>query len=151
MDEYVLINGRPYGGVAILWNRCMTYRVAPVEYSSTRICAVIVYLDNDEFFLLICVYMPCDDRRRGHNLNEFIDILNDISIICNYADVNYVCIAGDLNTDLNTVGQDTKPMNYRDMWMNRVGCFVLMIHVARWILRSVVRALVLDPSLIILY
>ena len=111
MDEYVLINGRPYGGVAILWNRCMTYRVAPVEYSSTRICAVIVYLDNDDFFLLICVYMPCDDRRRGHNLNEFIDILNDISIICNYADVNYVCIAGDLNTDLNRSRYQTNELS----------------------------------------
>ncbi len=44
--------------------------------------------------------MPCDELRLNQNLVEYIQVLNDIEIICNMVDANYVCIRGDLNTDL---------------------------------------------------
>ncbi len=44
--------------------------------------------------------MPCDDRRLYQNLVEYIQVLNDIQITCNMVDANYVCISGNLNTDL---------------------------------------------------
>ncbi len=44
--------------------------------------------------------MPCDDRRANQNLLEYVHVLNDIDVICNMINANYVCIGGDLNTDM---------------------------------------------------
>ena len=75
MEETEIIMGKPYGGVAILWNRDIKNRVEPVDCHSNRICAVKIHPDNHEQIILFCVYMPSDDRLRGHNLTEFIDTL----------------------------------------------------------------------------
>ena len=64
------------------------FRIGLSHCHSNRICVVQIHLDKDENMILICVYMPCDARRRGHNLTEFIDTLNDIAIMCNSADVD---------------------------------------------------------------
>ncbi len=71
----------------------------PIDYKSDRVCAVAMQM-NDRVLLLIGVHMPCDDRRLKQNLEEYMHVLNDIEIICNIVDANYVCIGGDLNTDL---------------------------------------------------
>ncbi len=43
--------------------------------------------------------MPYDDRL-NQNLVEYIHVLNYIEIICNMVEATYVCIGGDLNTDI---------------------------------------------------
>ena len=54
-----ILNGRPYGGCAVLWNKNMMASVTPVDTHSKRVCAVNLLIGN--FSVLICsVYMPND-------------------------------------------------------------------------------------------
>lgn len=99
MDESKLLHGRPNGGAAIIWHPNLKADVKTVDYDSKRVCAVYADL-SDGVLLLICVYMPCDDRRPNHNLLEYKHVLNDIDTICNMVDAKYVSIGGDFNTDL---------------------------------------------------
>ena len=93
MNENKLLRGRPNGGAVILWRKNINHKVVPVEYDSDRMCAVTVHVDEG-ILLLVCVYMPCDDRRPNDNLLEYIQVLNDIEVVCNIVDANFVCIGG---------------------------------------------------------
>ena len=106
MDENQLLRGRPHGGVVILWKPDLKCKIIPVRYESKRLCAVIIEL-GDEKLLMLNVYMPCDDRCLDQNINEYIQVLNDIEILCNSVNVNYICFGGDLNTDLSRSNTQT--------------------------------------------
>ncbi len=93
MNERKLLRGHPNGGAAIIWNKNLKTKVVPAEHESDRVCAVTVDV-NDGKLLLICVYMPCDDRRANQNMLEYLHVLNDIDVICNIVNANYVCIGG---------------------------------------------------------
>ena len=43
--------------------------------------------------------MPCDQRQYGEGLNEYIEILNEISCCIHKLEPTYYVIGGDLNTD----------------------------------------------------
>ncbi len=45
--------------------------------------------------------MPCDDKQTKTNFIEYVRFINDIDIICNSVDINFVCLGGDLNTDIS--------------------------------------------------
>ena len=108
MDERVMLTGRPYGGCAILWKNDLNINVEPIGSDSSRLVAVVVELDNKERLLLVCVYMPCDDRRLLGNLKEYESLLNDMEELIESVDVDYVCIGGDWNTDHNRDTHQTK-------------------------------------------
>ena len=60
MSDNVVLDGRPYGGVAILWHNRLNRLVTPYKHFSTRCCAVKV--DYGHFTcVLICVYFPTDN------------------------------------------------------------------------------------------
>ncbi len=99
MYDNKVLHGRPSGGAAILWNKNVKATFKPIDYESDQVCALAMYM-NDRVLLLICVCIPCDDRRLNQNLVQYIHVLNDIEINCNMVDANYVCSRGDLNTDL---------------------------------------------------
>ena len=111
MNENKLLRGLPNGGAVILWRKNINHKVVPVEYDSDRTCAVTVHIDEG-ILLLVCVYMPCDDRRPNNNLLEYIQVLNDIEVVCNMVDANFVCIGGGggLNTDLTRGSYQTKEL-----------------------------------------
>ena len=88
----------------------MRNRVTPVPLESKRVCAVTVDV-GDSKTLLVCVYMPCDDRRQDHNTAEYKDMLNDIEILCNSVDVDTICIGGDFNTELARDSAHTIALN----------------------------------------
>ncbi len=71
MDENRVLRGRPNGGAAILWNKNVKATFKPIDYESDRVCTVAMHM-NDTVLLLICVYIPCDDRRLNQNLVEYI-------------------------------------------------------------------------------
>ena len=100
MDESQVLRGRPHGGAAIIWHKDIAHKVTPIPWESKRFCAVILEVDLVKF-LIVCVYMPCDDWRGNGNVIEYNNILNDICIVSNSVGANYVCIGGDYNTDLN--------------------------------------------------
>jgi hypothetical protein len=110
MNECEALYGRPHGGAVIIWNKNLKWKVVSIEFDSDRVCAVNVHIGNGRSLLLICVYMPCDDRLRNGTLQEYIHALSDIEIICNMVDATYVCIAGDFNTDLTLDSYQTKEL-----------------------------------------
>ena len=110
MDETQLLRGRPHGGVVILWNPDLKCKIVPVKCESKKLCALIVELGGEKL-LLVNVYMPCDDRCLDQNINEYVQALNDIEILCNSVSVNYICIGGDFNTDLSRSDIQTRSLN----------------------------------------
>ena len=99
MDESELLQGRPYGGLAILWKQSLTAQVCPVTTSSRRLCAVSV--KNDDFHVLLCnVYMPCDTEFDRDNLYQYECVLEEISQLAVATNTDVLIIGGDLNTDL---------------------------------------------------
>ena len=127
MDEREIIRGRPYGGVAIVWYSNLRSKVTPILNDNKRFCALQIDINNKSI-LLICAYMPCDDRCRDRNVNEFVDILNDIAIIVNTHNPDYVCLGGDFNTDLQRATAHTHNLisfanNYNlNFCVNDVSC-----------------------------
>ena len=104
MDESFLLYGRPYGGCAIIWNNKMKYKVTQVDCTSKRLCGINIAIGEDVSFVVLNVYMPCDERQRGRNLDEFSDVLDEISVILHNLQPMY------FNTDFNRVSPQTKAL-----------------------------------------
>ena len=51
---------------------------------------------------MFCVYMPCDNDN-ADSLDLYVDILTQISALCDKYDAQHICIGGDLNTDLTRI------------------------------------------------
>ena len=101
MDETIPLVGRPKGGCAIIWSsRIKVTAIEKLNIENDKICGIHVK-QNNMSFVLFNIYMPCDTRTRGLNLIKYNDILNEISVICNTIDEEYIVIAGDFNTDLD--------------------------------------------------
>ena len=66
---------------------------------SHRLCAIKVFLNKDIHFIIFNVYMPCDKRTHGPELDEFVEILNEITVVVNRFLPEYYIIGGDFNTD----------------------------------------------------
>ena len=79
MDESVPLIGRPYGGCSIIWSSNTSCKVGRIECISKRLCAVKVTVDGIEF-VLFNMYMPCDKGYANHDLFEYIDVLNEVSV-----------------------------------------------------------------------
>ena len=81
MDENKILSGRPHGGCCIVWNTGIKMKVTSVPCESDRLCAVLMTQESGITILICNVYMPCDQRREGDNLELFNDILCEISIL----------------------------------------------------------------------
>ena len=104
MDESILLMGRPYGGCAILYHKCLNWSVSVIHTESRRICACICKDPSGFTLLLINLYMPCDTAGSRIATNGFSDALDEVSrIIIDHSDIDYVIMGGDLNTDLSRV------------------------------------------------
>ena len=57
---------------------------------------------NDNCTLyMFCVYMPCDNDNVD-SLHVYVNILTQISALCDKYGEQHICIGSDLNTDLTT-------------------------------------------------
>ena len=60
---------------------------------------------------MFCVYMPCDNNSIG-SLHVYVDTLTQMSAICSKYNAEYICIGGDMNTDLTRLhSQNTLSLN----------------------------------------
>ena len=91
---------RPFGGVAIVWNKAIKCKISPVPVTSRRMCAIVIQV-NGHNIMLFNVYMPSDTQYDRCNLAAFNEVLDEISDICVQYDTNQIIVGGDLNTDLN--------------------------------------------------
>ena len=99
-----VLYGRPYGGVAILWNtKIISKHVKdfklPVN-NSKRVCAVITTLSNNAKCLFCSVYMPTDTRNVTHTTDEFESVLTDISFCIEQSNSEYIVLGGDWNCNI---------------------------------------------------
>ena len=121
MDPTIFHRGRKFGGTAILWKANMKYTVNSIKTVSKRLSAVTVDLPNDTNIMITCVYMPCDEGFRGENLNQYNDILNEISVMSEMTNAYAICIAGDLNTDISRQNPQTEELlqfcNNENLWL----------------------------------
>ena len=91
--------GRPYGGVAIIWNKHINKYIQSIGTESKRVAAVLFTNATDKL-LFITVYMPCDTGVGDVNraAEDFYDVLTEISRIVHVYDEYEVVIGGDCNT-----------------------------------------------------
>ena len=96
-DSDIGRKGRPYGGCSIVWKNSLAIKVSPINTISNRICAVCIECDADNL-LLINVYMPTIDSSVD-NLNEYSDVLGELSSLIQTFNDSKILIGGDFNID----------------------------------------------------
>ena len=101
MNSDILQCGRPYGGVAFVWRNDIAYKVEPIDTVSVRLCCIRLLVGDGCEILIFNVYMPCDDGGNYGNVNEYQDVLSEISVISQNNDASNIIIAGDFNTSFN--------------------------------------------------
>lgn len=93
-----ILKGRPYGGLAILWNKARFPLVSQVECNSDRIMAIKISVGSG-YMLVVNVYMPVD---KPDNLTEFTDCLAQVSAIIEESEVQVAYVLGDFNAHPST-------------------------------------------------
>ena len=97
--------GRKYGGVGICHHSNIKCKIENLTTTSKSICAQIICIENIRI-LLVNVYMPSSDNREA--LDEYIDILQEISDLCIKTATQHIILGGDWNADLNRNDGRTK-------------------------------------------
>ena len=98
-DDDVGRQGRPFGGLAIIWHSNSSVLVQSILVTSKRLCAVTLDFDNDNL-ILINVYMPIDDGST-HSFEEMGDILSEIESIAKLYSDRQILVCGDFNVDFS--------------------------------------------------
>lgn len=101
MDETICLDGRKYGGAAILWKTTMNGKFKEIICDNCRLCAVFIIMSNNITLLIMNAYMPCDGRTEDSRHAEYVEILNEVQQLMNTYSATYVLFGGDLNTDLS--------------------------------------------------
>ena len=98
--EVLLVQGRPHGRVVGIYPDSLESTANNIKTVSKRLCAISLQIHCISLYSF-CVYTPVDSND-ANNLQEFKNILSEINMICLDNNTEYVCIAGDMNTDLLT-------------------------------------------------
>ena len=97
MNDDVILNGRPYGGVGVLYRKKNNLSIKPIISQSKRICAFQCHFAEVKF-IIFSVYMPCN---ASGNLEEFTDVLSETVSLCNVYSDHGIIVGGDFNTTLD--------------------------------------------------
>ena len=91
--------GRPFGGVAIIWDKNINKYIQSIDTESNRE-ADVLFTNATVKLVFITVYMPCYTGVCDGNMADadFYDVLTDISRIVHVYDEYEVVIGGDFNT-----------------------------------------------------
>ena len=108
-DNSILI-GRPFGGVAILWQSSLATHIVSISIESNRICGIIITV-RDIRYLVLNVYLPVDSRNMTHISEEFEKCLDELELCLNEHCVDYILIGGDFNTDFSRSTAQTRCLN----------------------------------------
>jgi len=92
-----LLCGRPYGGVAILWQKSLGYRVHCVNSDLDWCIAATVTDDDGNSFTVVNVYLPCDSYA---NIDSYLDYLGKLLAFVSDIIGPYI-ILGDFNCNPN--------------------------------------------------
>ena len=98
MSSNEIMQGRPYGGTAILLRDNLRAMVEPVITHCLSLWAVRATI-NKPCFLLCSAYLPSKPDRNTNILEEYAEVLNGVSVVLADTDSDFVIFGGDLNTD----------------------------------------------------
>ena len=105
-----IINGRPYGGLAIFFKRSLADKIEFVPCNNRRICAVRYKSEHHVPLLIINVYMPCDTQSSTSVNPIYADTMTDIeALISDHS--GGILIGGDWNTDTQRNSAQTMCFN----------------------------------------
>ena len=77
-----IVQGRPYGGVAIMWKRSLTHCITPIKSTNKRISAVLMECGSIKL-VLVCVYLPCDNWSNTKENPEYVECVDYVSRLKN--------------------------------------------------------------------
>ena len=109
-----IVTGRPYGGTAILYRKCLNTVIKFVKTDNPRITAVTLNtaIDGQKTpMLLASVYMPVSCPDTDSDFEFICGLLNALILEC---DVNSFVLVGDFNFSLNS--------QRHDIFMNILNC-----------------------------
>ena len=98
MNENIMLQGRPFGGCAILYKSNLACKSVVIGCNNDRLCALLLNFSDTCNILLFNVDMPCDSGRVNE---DFDDVLNEIEQIIHQINPLHIIVGGDLNTDFN--------------------------------------------------
>ena len=81
-----------------------------IECISKGLCDVKVKVDGIEF-ALFNMYIPCDKGYANYDLFEYIDVLNEVTDICNKTASQYFVLGDDFHTDLTRGTPQTRALH----------------------------------------
>ena len=125
MDLVDIRPGRPHGGVSICYYPQANCKIENIATNSRRICAQMIKIDMISL-LLINVYMPCTDNTV--DLDEYSNVLQEISGICIKSLTSMVIIGGDWNADPSR--NDGRTRLFKDFILQEKLCNSLELNVA---------------------
>ena len=99
MDSNRIKHGRPYGGVAMLWNKNLQCSVEPIVTKSKRLNISVVNM-NTAIILMCNVYMPIYKDSLESYLTQYSEILHEIESVSLTYNCNHIVIGGDFNLSL---------------------------------------------------
>lgn len=120
-DTTRILQGRPYGGCAILWSNRFDGIIKKIPcstYLCNRLCCVKITLENKETVLLFSVYMPTSTDFSEEKRQEFIEVLCDIRSVMKNENCYATIIAGDLNIDFDRNDPMLSDLNHMMKDMN---------------------------------
>ena len=88
---------RGKGGVAILWNKCLSHCVSNIDLNDDRIIGIDVKIQSDVHSVIFSVYFPCRGMPTDM-YNEYIQKLSDIH--AQFSTYARVLFLGDMNVQI---------------------------------------------------
>ena len=91
-----MLTGRPYGGVAIIWNKYLDRYVQVVDLQCNWACCIKISIAN-RLMYFFSVYMPYES---ADNADEFSSRLSELSNFLNECSSSAIYLMGDFNVDM---------------------------------------------------
>ena len=97
-----MIQGRPFGGIGILWRKSVGSCIQIHKYNDGMVMA-IEFNDGNRTILAVNIYMPCRDRSTTSlNYDEFIKYIGLVDAIIKESEISSVFVIGDWNAGVNS-------------------------------------------------
>ena len=96
----VILEGRPYGGLAFLWKQSLAHCVSTFETASIRVFGLTLKDSNGKVTIILNVYMPVDERLMIQASEEFERTIAVVENVISSESYSSIIIAGDFNTDI---------------------------------------------------
>ena len=116
IDNTNILQGRPYGGVCIMYRNELSSRCESVILVTRRACAVKLSVYDICKLLIVCVYMPCDPQLVNKVNVEYEAVLNRVEGLIQSTDCIGIILCGDWNTSFERGNAQTKYLKLMSSW-----------------------------------